>query len=374
MEHLPHERCNFITEDKLVLVGARPETYTLDKLLNHGITIFVNLEENIEPWYKTPLSTDSKYKILSLPIKNGSIPTNKTITINLIKTLLNHWHNKEKIYIHCKGGHGRAGLIGALFVGFAYSLDATEAIEHIEKCRMTRIDKTRNFIPTPETQKQVNFLVTILKLKEGHTAPERNDKSWLTIVKNERKKNKINTITSKNTEILNKNDDIIYFYEKQDGYYEFSNFYLCEFTYNGIVYKSSEHAFQTAKFLHDKSSPQDIEYSKVIRNANTPNISRILGLQKISGGYQWRTQLNPFIKKSIEEGAKIRDDWDNIKVELMQDILLQKFSQNEHCKQLLIMTGNKMLIENSPRDPFWGYPLNMLGKTLMNVRKILSEN
>jgi len=369
METLPHERCNFITEDKLVLVGARPETYTLDKLLDYGITTFVNLEENDEPWYKERLSYDSKYKIMSLPIKNGSVP-NKTEAMNLVEDLLQCWKNKEKIYIHCKGGHGRAGLIGSLFVGIAYSFDAFEAIQHIEKCRMTRIDKSRNFIPTPETQKQVNFIVKILKLKQGHNAPERNDDSWLKIVKNERKKHKINT---EKTTTLTENNNNIYFYEKNDPYYEFSNFYLCKFTYNGIMYDSPEHAFQAAKFLHDKSSPQEIEYSEIIRKANTPNISRILGLQKISGGYQWRIKLNGNIKKSIEEGVKMREDWDSVKVQIMQEILLQKFSQNEHCKQLLMMTGDKILIENSPRDPFWGVPLNMLGKTLMNVRKILSE-
>lgn len=364
MDLLPHERCNFITDDKIILVGSRPEIYTFDKLIEFGITIFVNLEEDVNPWYKSNLEVDPKYKLISFPIKNGSVPSKSSI-LKLIEDLLKYWKNKEKIYIHCKGGHGRAGLVGALIAGFIYSFDAFEAIEYIEKCRMTRIDKSRNFIPTPETQSQVNFIVKILKLKDGHNPPERSDKSWLTIVKNERKAMK--KINSAN------NIDSIYFYDKDDPYYEFSNFYLCQFSYNGIIYKSSEHAFQAAKYLHSKASIQNINYSEIIRKASTPNISRILGLQKISGGYKWRTKLNEIIKQSIADGVKIRDDWDIIKVELMQDILLHKFTQNEHCKQLLLMTGNKILVENSPRDEFWGPPLNMLGKILMNIRKILLE-
>lgn len=366
MEVLPHERCNFITEDQLILLGARPEAETLPKLIAFGITVFVNLEETSQPWYQSQL-TDPKYTLLSLPIKNGSVP-NKKEAVHLVNQLVDHWKNKEKIYVHCKGGHGRAGLIGSLFVGFVYAFDASEAIRHIELCRETRIDKSRNFVPTPETNAQVKFIVNILHLKDGHTAPERNDKSWLSIIRKERNRNnrKNETVSQQTAD-----DSAIYFYEKKDPYYEFSNFYLCKFTYNGVEYNSSEHAFQAAKFLHEHSTPQDIEYSEIIRNATTPNIARILALQKTGGGYPWRLQLNIPIQQSIENGVTLREDWDDVKVQIMQDILLQKFTQNEHCKQTLLQTNHRILVENSPRDKFWGNPLNMLGKTLMKVREII---
>ena len=58
METLPHERCNFITEDKLVLVGARPETYTLDKLLDYN----KNLSDYEKKLAKVTNTKESQHK------------------------------------------------------------------------------------------------------------------------------------------------------------------------------------------------------------------------------------------------------------------------------------------------------------------------
>ena len=69
----------------------------------------------------------------------------------------------------------------------------------------------------------------------------------------------------------------------------------------------------------------------------------------------------------------IRDDWDTFKVGLMADLLQAKFKQNKDLAELLLQTGDKILIEDSPSDYFWGCGKdgtgeNMLGKLLMSVR------
>ncbi|KAF8527635.1 hypothetical protein BU17DRAFT_39611 [Hysterangium stoloniferum] len=60
-----------------------------------------------------------------------------------------------------------------------------------------------------------------------------------------------------------------------------------------------------------------------------------------------------------------------------------KFTQNEHLKEQLLATGNKELVEASPRDRIWGigfgwenaekqrarWGQNLLGKATMEVRK-----
>ena len=75
--------------------------------------------------------------------------------------------------------------------------------------------------------------------------------------------------------------------------------------------------------------------------------------------------------------CKLRPDWEQVKVDLMKDILLAKFEQNEDLKRILLGTGERLLREHTPRDKFWGdggqkgNGKNMLGKLLMTVREEL---
>ncbi|KAG2003408.1 hypothetical protein CC2G_004008 [Coprinopsis cinerea AmutBmut pab1-1] len=66
---------------------------------------------------------------------------------------------------------------------------------------------------------------------------------------------------------------------------------------------------------------------------------------------------------------------------------LHKFRQNEELKALLLATGEKKIVEASPRDRIWGigfgeknalnvvdrWGLNLLGKALEETRRILRE-
>ena len=149
-----------------------------------------------------------------------------------------------------------------------------------------------------------------------------------------------------------------YFGKKQDKNYKL--------VIDGKNWQTTEHYFQSQKF-------SDTCYSEIIRNAKTPNIARILALQKTGGGYKWRTDLNPIIIESKEKGIKIREDWEEIKEEIMYKTVKEKFLQNEHLKAKLLGTENTPIIEESPRDSFWGIGkdkkgLNKLGKIIEKIR------
>ena len=60
-----------------------------------------------------------------------------------------------------------------------YNFDTVEAIEYVEKCRNDRKDNSRNFIPIPEMQVQVNLIEKFLGLKDGNTKPDRSNTDWL---------------------------------------------------------------------------------------------------------------------------------------------------------------------------------------------------
>jgi len=71
-----------------------------------------------------------------------------------------------------------------------------------------------------------------------------------------------------------------------------------------------------------------------------------------------------------------RTDWDDVKVGIMRDILRAKADQHEYVRRKLLATGERILVEDSWRDDFWGWGpnrdgQNMLGKLWMEVRSLL---
>lgn len=126
-----------------------------------------------------------------------------------------------------------------------------------------------------------------------------------------------------------------------------SNFELVNVVYDGEIYRSTEHAYMAAKSL-------DAEVRKLIQDAPTPRHAKTIG-------------------RSIQ----LRDDWEEIKFDVMRDVLIQKFAQEPHRTKLL-STGDAYLEEtNTWGDVIWGVcngvGQNNLGKIIMEIRTQLRE-
>ena len=134
---------------------------------------------------------------------------------------------------------------------------------------------------------------------------------------------------------------------KFTGKYRFlSNFYV-EFPlcveYDGRRYISVEHAFQSAKCKNEC----DKDLFLIVQD---PRDAKFFG----------RT-------------VKIREDWESIKLKVMEDCIRSKFKNPKLSKKLL-ETGDSILEEgNTWKDTFWGVyngqGENHLGKILMKIRE-----
>jgi ribA/ribD-fused uncharacterized protein len=82
--------------------------------------------------------------------------------------------------------------------------------------------------------------------------------------------------------------------------------------------------------------------------------------------------------KKLGQTLKLREDWDHIKVNIMEDLVRQKF-QTIVLRAQLLKTGQAIIIEgNSWHDQFWGDCTclkhqgipgqNHLGRILMKIR------
>lgn len=83
--------------------------------------------------------------------------------------------------------------------------------------------------------------------------------------------------------------------------------------------------------------------------------------------------------KRLGRKLKVRPDWDEIKIDVMYNLNLQKF-QGPVLKKMLLDTGDAVIEEgNTWGDQFWGVDLetglgeNNLGNILMLIRDELKE-
>ena len=92
--------------------------------------------------------------------------------------------------------------------------------------------------------------------------------------------------------------------------------------------------------------------------------------------------LNPSEAKKLGRKVKLREDWETVKYDIMYQVVLAKFSQNEDLKNKLLETGDAFLEEGTLwHDNCWGncrcneckniVGKNHLGQILMRVREEL---
>jgi len=132
-------------------------------------------------------------------------------------------------------------------------------------------------------------------------------------------------------------------------YFFLSNFYPAELTIGDITYHSSEAAYQSMKTDDDIIRRRFASYTAAEA-------------------------------KRIGRSIPLREDWEEIKFDVMKMVVSAKFDQHPELAQMLIDTGNETLIEgNWWHDNIYGNcscekciiieGQNMLGKILMEERE-----
>lgn len=130
-----------------------------------------------------------------------------------------------------------------------------------------------------------------------------------------------------------------------DERYRFlSNFQQARIEYDGLVFGNAEAAFQAQKCMSEAEKAQF-------------------------------TNLGPGKSKGVGRRVRLRPDWEEVKLDVMEGVVRAKFTQNPGLAERLLATGDKVLVEgNRWGDTFWGVDArtgqgqNHLGRILMRVR------
>lgn len=138
----------------------------------------------------------------------------------------------------------------------------------------------------------------------------------------------------------------LFFFGGDNEFACFSNFYPSKITIDGTEWLTVEHYFQAMK----STSESDREN---VRVASTPGQAKKLG-----------------------RSLPLREDWEQVKTEIMLKGLRAKFKQHHPFRETLLKSGDRLIYEDSPYDRVWGTGVlksvgkgqNLLGQALMKVR------
>lgn len=141
-------------------------------------------------------------------------------------------------------------------------------------------------------------------------------------------------------------NDILFFTREVDA---LDNFAALQIEIWGRMFPTVEHAYQWKKF--SSSHPEVAEYIAEARNP-------------------WEAK-----ERSSEHTSKL-EGWHEQRLGIMEEILRAKAVQHSLVRDILLMSGNKTLIENAPQDTFWGIGSggageNHMGKLWMKIRSEL---
>ncbi len=143
--------------------GSYPYEGDIETLQNHGIKYFVDLtcvDEELPEYTVSP-----ECKKIKLEVYDRKVPYDLfAFTVVLLKCnqLLNRG---EKIYIHCKGGHGRSGILVACLLILQKNVSPEEAIEMTTQSHNAREGMKEKWkrIGSPQTISQKNFVGNLFK-------------------------------------------------------------------------------------------------------------------------------------------------------------------------------------------------------------------
>lgn len=140
-------------------------------------------------------------------------------------------------------------------------------------------------------------------------------------------------------------DEVIGFYPRE--FYPLDNFSSFKVEWNGYMYSTLEEAFQTARFIGS-----DEELVQKIKNSHSAHEAQKIAYQNL---------------------GKQRKDWEKVELEIMEELLRLKVEQNPYVLKKLLETKDYYIVEDSPKDAYWGWGenrdgLNNLGKLWMKIR------
>ena len=290
--------------------GSFPTQEQVEELELNGVRHFIDLTHSHETKI-TPYTT--KYNYVNFPLPDRSIPPNWGVFACLIKylsKLIKKLDGDQKVYIHCKGGHGRSGVVVASLVSYMFKYNPSDSLVYTDRCHFQRKimrEKWRT-LGSPQTNKQKEFVIRFFS--------------------------------------------ILSFYKPYTRGYTagFSNFSLHCVNYKNKVFPTAEAAVQAQK------NPTDPEYVKRQIDADSPITSKRMG-SKTNIRKDWKNVANDIMLQIL-------------KCKFEQHPYLKETLLNTGLRPIIQHTRGDSFWGDGPS----GEGDNRLGKSLVKLRNIYHQS
>ena len=130
-------RCSYFVRNR-ALFGSYPTQHGAEELEEHGVRYYINLtnpgESKIVPF-------ETKYTELSFPIPDRHVPLHWgdfAKFILRISKIIRELEPEERVYVFCKGGHGRSGLVVACLLVNLVGMPPSEALTQTSRYHSKR--------------------------------------------------------------------------------------------------------------------------------------------------------------------------------------------------------------------------------------------
>jgi len=137
--------CSQLTTDPRILFGGFPTAGAMRSLQERSVRYIVDLTTSFEKKRLAPyFPKQFGMTYIHFPIQDNSVPYDLE-AFNEFIVWLSHLLDSlgnDSIYIHCKGGHGRSGMIVASLLCFHYKKTPEESIRETTIAHQNRIEMT----------------------------------------------------------------------------------------------------------------------------------------------------------------------------------------------------------------------------------------
>lgn len=150
--------------------GGYPTEENFKELVDNNFTYFIDLttlreRQRLDYDYSMEIPKYKNLFYINFSIIDNNIPFSQKLFLEFITFLTKIIRTKNKIYIHCKGGHGRSSLIVASLLCHLYFYSPQKAFGLTKNFHEKRNNLKEKYkgISCPQLYSQRKFIIDIFK-------------------------------------------------------------------------------------------------------------------------------------------------------------------------------------------------------------------